>query len=121
MERSKKQIIKEWVTDITAITLITMLMLVFVPYFAYAQEDIEVNGSDNLVLEIVDDGSETLSEDAVPLAAGPADANYISHAVLAGVLLALCLIYCIYFYRHQKKIFTLRQEVADAEKRVMRS
>ena len=42
------------------------------------------------------------------------------HAVLGGILLAVVLIYVIYFHRYQKRIFSLRQKLADEEAQAMR-
>ena len=121
MEQNRKERMREWMTDITVITLLMLALLIIVPYNVYADDDIAVKNSNNLVLKIVDDESETVIENNVPLAAGPTDNDFVSHAVLGGVLLAICLAYVIYFSRYQNRIFELRREVAEAEARVMRN
>ncbi len=117
----RKERINKFISGITAIAVLMITLLVFAPVSAFAEEDISVENSDDLVLEVITDDTETLMDKGVPLAAAPVDNEYVQHAVLGGILLAMCLAYVIFFSLYQKKIFALRREVAQAENRVMRS
>lgn len=87
--------------------------------YAAQENSIDVKNSEDLTITIVDDEAMVMDQN-VPLASGPSDNNFAVHAVLGGILLAVVLIYVIYFHRYQKRIFSLRQKLADEEAQAMR-
>lgn len=120
MGREKSGRIRE-----AAIVIITVMLCLYAALLAgdiiYAaqQGDIEVENSEDLTITIVED-DQMVQDAGVPLAAGPSDNDFIVHAVLGGALLAVCVIYAVYFSRYQKRLFMLRRELAEAEAEAMK-
>ena len=105
---------------VAAVMLASMIMLASDIIYAAGSGEVQVENSEDLSITVIEDDN-VMDDSAVPLAAGPSDNNFAVHAVLSGVLLAVCVFYAIYFRRYQKKIFALRKKLAEAEHKAMRN
>ena len=109
-----------------ALILIMALMMFFCASgicLAEGDESGEDSGRQEITIEVVGEiPAEDISEQELPLAAGPNTeaTDAARHAAMMGVVLLATIGYAVYFGRYDKRLADLRLEAAKAETAAMR-
>ena len=100
--------------------LAALMLLALLPAGAMGAEAASPETPQRLIVEVVEDiPAYEIEENQVPLAAYPDTParSGVRHSAMMGLVLAAVIGYVVYFHRYEARLFRLRQEAAQAERR----